>query len=88
MKSFSSQVITPEQLTSLEQCVHARVDEIDEAQNKAIAAIRRVGYWVIGVSLCVSVALGAAVYSLNKEVHVLQDAVRVMQPGDTSTTPT
>lgn len=88
MKSYSSQVITPEQLTTLEQCVHARVDEVDEAQNKAIATIRRIGYWVIGVSICVAVALGAAVYSLNEEVHVLQDAVKVLQDGDTSTTPT
>lgn len=88
MKSYSSQVVTPEQLTILEQGVHVRVDEVDEAQNKAITAIRRIGYWVIGVSICVFVALGAAVYSLNEEVHVLQDAVKVLQDCDTSTTPT
>ena len=79
MKSYSSQVVTPEQLTALEQCVHVRVDEVDEAQNKAIATIRRIGYWVIGVSLCISVALGTAVYTLNQEVHALQNTVQEMR---------
>ena len=82
MKSFSSNVVTPEQLASLEQSVNNQISDIDAAQGVAIDKLNKAVKWVaalVAVVSCTVAYMGYKIHDLKVEVATQKAAIVAIQ---------